>query len=553
MNKNSQIVEKSNIKIVVLLALFSTVLFLNTLENDFTYDDLKVVQWNPFLVEDANPKELLKEGRVVRTLTLILDHKLFGLNPSGYHLQNIFWHVLSTILLYFLILRLSGNKTTSILSSILFAAHPIHVEAVANISNRKDTISLAFSLVTFLFYLKSYECKRERRHLIISLAFVSFMLAMLAKQSAVVIPVMLYAYEFYFISPGKSRLLYDNRHRLWKFMAVFIVYGIYYLWAVIRGFLELNVTFRVEELFLTTTRMLLFYNNILLWPVNMSADHIFVLSNSLTEPKVQAALITWFIFTWVIIKLFKKVPLISFGLLWYLVTLLPVLFIPGTGYFAAERYLYMPSVGFVLIFAVALEKLLKHRYRASFLLLAAITALYSINTLNRNTIWSNNMTLWLDTLKKDPMSIRAILTKASLYHYNGEPEKAIPFYLKALEILPEDPGTINNLGSIYADLGRYDEAIRLYKNALSTALSPRLNLSNYKLINGLYEVSLKEYQAKLQDDPGNIEVYFQLGVLYVKMGENNKAIKAFEYFVEKWGKDRRYTAIAVDEIRKLKK
>lgn len=552
MSENNQTLERSNIKTVALLALFSIVLFLNTLENDFTYDDLKVVQWNPFLVGYAHSKELLTEGRVVRTITLMIDHKLFGMNPHGYHLQNILWHGLSTVLLFFLTLRLSKDKTISVLSAIFFACHPVHVESVANISNRKDLICLSFSLMTFLFYLKSYEYSGGKRYLISALIFVSFALALLSKQAAAVIPIMLYAYEVYFIPKGNNRLLLDNSRWLWKVMFPFIIYGVYYLGKVFSGFSQLNINFKIEELIFTTTRMILFYNNMLLWPVNMSADHIFLMSNSFTEPKVQISFITWFIFIWAIIKLFKKAPLISFALLWYLVTLLPVLFILGTGYFAAERYLYMPSVGFVLIFAVGVEKLLKRHYMATFVLLAAIIALHSINTFNRNTVWRNNVTLWLDTFRKDPMSVRAILSKAEICHYNGEAEKAISFYLEALKILPGEPGTINSLGTIYAELGRDEEAISLYKKALGLDMKPSLNLSHYKLINGLYEVAFKDYQNAFQNDPSNVKVYFQLGVLYVKMGEKNKAIKAFEEFVEKWKKDRRYAEIALAEIKKLK-
>lgn len=551
MNENNQIPEeRSNIKTVALIALFSIVLFLNTLENNFTYDDLKIVQWNPFLVGDATPKGLLTEGRVVRTLTLMLDYKLFGMNPAGYHLQNILWHGLSTVLLYFLILRLSKDKTISVLSAIFFACHPIHVEAVANISNRKDILCLTFSLSAFLFYLKSYEHRGGKRRLTLFMAFVSIVLAMLSKQAAAVFPVMLFAYEFYFIPPGGERLFYDNRRWLWKLITPFVIYGAYYLFIVLHRFYGLEIAFKAEELILTTIRMLLFYNNMLLWPVNMSADHVFAVSSSIKDAKVLIAISMWLIMTWGVVRLYKKEPLISFGLLWYLVTLLPVLFIPGTGYFAAERYFYMPSVGFVLILAVSIERLLRHYYKATLVLLAAIMILFSLNTFNRNTIWENGETLWLDTLKKDPLSVRAVLNRALIYHYGGKPETAIPYYLKALEVLPDDPFTANNLAVAYEQLGRSDDVIGLYGKVLSS--STQRDLSNYKLIDALHELAFKEYQSKLQSDPNSIETEFHLGVLYLKMGEKYKALKAFERFVLKWKKDRRYTEIAFDEIKKLK-
>jgi tetratricopeptide (TPR) repeat protein len=538
----------------VLLSIISVALFFNTLNNDFTYDDRQIVENNPFLIGDSGLKELLKEGRVVRTVSLMLDYKLFGLNPHGYHIQNIFWHTLSTILLFFFLLRLSGDQKISFLAAVLFVCHPSHVEAVANISNRKDILSLAFSLISFLLYLKSYETGGKRRSAILVLAVMAFFLASFSKQVAVIIPLMMLAYELYFIPKSKKRLIYDNFVYLLPFSILLGIYGILYSMPAIINFVKKG-EYGYAEYLLTTIRSMHFYDSMLLWPVNMSADHVFKFSSHFFEINIQIALFSLITMLYFLIKLRTSMPLISYGILWYLVTLLPVMAIPGTTYFAAERYLYMPSVGFVLVFSVLCATLRNYRGGMVSALLAIVIGLHSVNTINRNMVWKNEVNLWLDTLRKDPDSTTAHATIANIFNEGGMPEKAIPYYLKVLEVATEDHVMNNNIGNAYEKLGRYDEAMKYYRRAQQIkpdSSTTQRCIANLNVKMGKFKEAIQGFQFVLQNDPKNAEVYFDLGLFYENTGDKDKAIEAYEEFVKRWKKDKYYTDIALSRIAKIK-
>lgn len=514
------------------LALFCGFLFINTLNNDFTYDDIQVIKNSRFITGDVGIKDLLNESRPVRTVSLILDYKLFGLNPIGYHIQNIFWHGLSAVLLYFFLLRVSRDQAVSLMASILFASHPVHVEAVANISHRKELLCLSFSLISLLLYLKSYEYKGFLRYTTIITALLSFALALLSKQVAAFLPLMAIFYELYFIPQCNKRLLLNNYKYLIIVGLISILYGVYYaIPAYNNFFIEKAVWYNITytEYLSSTIKANLYYLRLLLWPVNQSPHHPFPAPGHITDMEVLSALSLLILLFWTAIKLRKKAVLISFGILWYFATLLPVMLIPGTAHLLAERYLYIPSVGFVLVAGYAISKLLD-RGRIITGLLIAIISFYSINTVDRNLVWRDEYSLWLDAAKKEPKSWLAHNNLGNIYQKMGRLNEAKTHYAEALKLRPNDPVIRNNLGTLYDEMGLLEDAVIEFQ----TAINLKHDYADaYYNLGGIYrklrsfDKSIEAYEMALKFNPSFFKAYNNLGAVYADKGLYDKAINQY--------------------------
>lgn len=527
----------SNKKAVIWLSLFSTALFINAIRNDFTYDDIQIIKNNHLVWGNLSLNDLFSQSRAIRLLSLKADYLLFTLAPQGYHVQNIIWHCCCTILVYFLCLRLGGEKALSMIVALLFASHPANVEAVANISNRKDMLCMAFSITAFLAYLKSYEYIGIRRLVVLSFSVIAWIIAILSKQTAAVVPFGILIYEYIFIHAGKKRLLAGN---VFIIGPILLPFSMYYAFSYIKPVLiefYLYSTISICEYIFTTLRMTLFYCSMLLWPTNMSADHVITASKTIWEVRILLSIFISILLVWGIIGLRKKHPVAAFGILWSIIFLLPVTIIPGTSYFAAERYLYIPSFGYALVLGSIILSLLRHR--AAFVIISLIILFNSLNTINRNTIWYNSATLWMDTFKKDPDSALAHNNLGLVYlsiaqSINKEEYKnAIKHFEAALLINPLYPNAHNNLGLVYANQGRLDEASKEFKEAIKLC-KVSYECSDYHYNLGVLlsgqnrdNEAIEEYKAALKINPKYIEAAYNLGLIYLKKGLDNEARAAF--------------------------
>ena len=164
----------------VLLLGLAFLLFSNTFLSTWTYDDFKLIVNNPdirsldLFLKDSQP------GRVGREISLMIDYRFFGLNPAGFHIQNILWHGINAILIMILVGRLGGSRFVALLSSFLFLVHPIQVEVVANLSHRKDSIALTFILLSVLSYLEIFRRNFKKEHCM-AFAILFFIMAIMTK------------------------------------------------------------------------------------------------------------------------------------------------------------------------------------------------------------------------------------------------------------------------------------------------------------------------------------------------------------------------------------
>jgi hypothetical protein len=479
MELRSEVVSRSSrVTSLHLLGLLVATAFLynGVLWSEFTFDDLLVVRGNESL-RGWDPARLVSEewGRQVRTLTLMVDYALFGDDPVGYHLHNLLWHSLAVVLVYGLMRRVLERPGLAFVGALLFAVHPIHVDSVANVTNRKELLCAAFSLLSFLAYDRFLREEGAYRWALAAGALGAFVLALFSKEVAVVVPGLLVMHELLLVPPQRRVLM---RHPV--LMGTVALAGA----AGVLGYVFRHIDFAALEqsqtvagyagepsvtgIVLTSSRAFFRYVELLLWPARLCPDHTVNLARSLTEP---GTLLAWGGLAGAVgasLWAVRWSRSVAFGLGWVLICWLPVSNLVPTAYILADRYMYLPSVGFCLAFVAAGAALLD-RVRSRGLawapalaavLMTVLLSAHAVRTLRTNAYWQSNESLWQFTLSCNPRSWRAYLGLGRLRllsHFHGE---ALEYLDRANALEPRNASIRFNRGLTLVAAERFPDAIR---------------------------------------------------------------------------------------------
>jgi tetratricopeptide (TPR) repeat protein len=444
----------------------------------------------------------------------MLDFYIFGLRPWGFHLTKILFHMGSSLIVFLMATMLIsryGEKNTGTETSkqyipfaaaLLFATHPIHTEAVLGITE----VSLAF-FYFLSFYLYVRADVRGRGVPASSLVF--FFLAALSKETALTLPVLLFAYDYSFKRDSVFRPKPETIYLLVKrYLPYLVLAGIYLILRTyaIGGFTQAraHAELSVYEYFINVFPLFIQYLGKLILPVNLNAAYVFHPIHSLLEWRGIMGFVITLCFIVALYLVRNRNRVAFFSLLWMVIPLLPVLYIPALGeHTFAERYLYLPSVGFVIIVSLGLSvrnnrNILVRRNigTVAFAIVVVITVLYSLGTIKRNPAWKDDFTLWSDTARKSPDNHIPHYNLGFLYDSQGLLDKAIEEYKAAIRLNPDYARAHTNLGFVYSKQGRIDEAI-------------------------------EEYRSAIRLDPNAEKAYNNLGTAYQSQGRIDEAIGAY--------------------------
>jgi hypothetical protein len=461
---------------LVFIALSSCV-FANTFANDWTMDDLPAIVNNPDIQSLYNFLSNTKPKRPLREITFMLDNALFGLKPAGYHIQQIFWHSLSALLIFVLVCRLGGDKKVAWISSLLFLVHPVQVEVLANISHRKESLVLAFSLFSLLAYINVFECGKNKTFwgaVALCLAFIAF----LAKESAVVIPILFLVYELVFID-RKDRLLL--KYPLLPLLVLACIAAVFLVWLDSVGGIEavkrkMNLSLIIRANYYTNSEFATWYPmalkswtfmfSKLLFPLDLAVEYSFPVPRSWLNPWVVIAFLFIILYVLSLYFSYRRQSMIFFALIWVASFFLSVSNLFPLSYFAADRYMYAPSAGFFIIAAFLLTRYLS-RFRSALVMAVLMLLLtFSVLTWRQNRVWYSNFTLYSNAVKVSPDSAFALNNVGWEYYMRKDVKQAIYFLKKSAEINPYFPLPLYNLASIYERLGDRDKAIYFYSKSL---------------------------------------------------------------------------------------
>lgn len=456
-------------------------LFSNTFGHAWTMDDIPVIVQNPDVTSLSAFFRDSYPGRPLRELTFLIDHSLFGMNPAGYHIQNILWHGVNAFLLYLLALRLGMGRMAAGAAALLFLVHPIQVEVVAQVSHRKDSLALAFSLLSLLSYASAFD-PRRRKGLRLCLAVSLAGVALLAKQNALVLPLVFAAWELA-VLPPKERLLLRRPRLAWCLAGVAVAAGV--AWVVSLGgpeaflgtmrlSLMLHANFFGEAGFSTWYAMVVkswgFMATKLLWPARLAVEYTFPVPRGWSDPWVVGALVGVFLYGVALLMAWRRrLAIPFFSLVWIVLFYLPVSNLLPTAYFAADRYLYAPAAGFCLLVAWGLGRLLGGRTVPVAAVAVVLAIPLAAKTWDQNRVWSDPFTLYSHALDVSPDAVYVLTNMGVGYFERGDVPRALEMLGRAVKVNPWFAPGYHTLGTIHEQLGNRRQALVNYVRAVEAS------------------------------------------------------------------------------------
>ncbi|MGH7890245.1 MAG: tetratricopeptide repeat protein [Thermodesulfobacteriota bacterium] len=542
---------------LVFLFLISFAVFLPSLKNGFVWDDVEAIQENYNAFRTLNITSLVipkdkKHKRVgyyrpVVFSTMFVDKSIWGESPFGFHLSNLVFHSVSTVLFYLLALfvlmefKVERKELIAFFSSLFFAFHPMHVESVSWVAGRTDVLCGLFFFAAFIFYILSY---RKLWFLVLSALF--FFLSLLSKEVAIAFP--LAAFSFDFVS-GR----YKGRANIVKY-AVCGVLVLIYIYLRGRAFIvvpeisdarigqSFNEGIRIFGVLKVVLNSYLFYIKELVLPFDFNAYIATVPGGGYYS--LFSILGVFILFVVSFLSLKKKHGIIAFCILWILITLAPSIVIavsriPTTP--LAERYLYIPSAGYCLLIAYLIFRVAGRIKPQNVAYLAGIVIIvfYLIFTINRQSVWKNNLALWEDTSKKSPREFLSHLNYGGALNDAGRIDEAIKEFMVALS--PEvstnkrqKARASGNIGVMYGLKGDFSSSEEWLLKSIGydkTYGRPYFHLGLIYFIRGdrgdssSYSKAEEYLKKTLRIYPNFGRAYLTLSKLYVRLNNRDKAVK----------------------------
>jgi Flp pilus assembly protein TadD len=402
-------------------------------------------------------------------LSYMLDYQLYGLSPGGYHLTNLFWHLLNCLLLFRILQSMTRENWPSFFVAILFAIHPLRVESVAWVTERKDVLSAFFWLLTTWLYLRYVRVPVLKNFIPV---IVSMGLGLMAKPMLVTLPFALLLLDFW---PLRRVQAYRSWISLLKekipLFVLALISAALTIWAqtsVITMFPwdSKPLPLRIENAVISYVGYL--YK--IFWPVGLSAFYPYP-DSGFPLWKLGLASITLGGLTWLAWRSRRRFPYVLIGWLWFVGTLVPVIgIVQVAGHALADRFTYIPSIGIFIIIAWGIRDSISLRppYRWG-LVLACTSAVIVLSALCHIQVqhWRNSITLFQHALSVQEDNSLAHACLGAAFLQQGNPELAEKHLTRALEINPNYPEALNDLGMILLDKGMYREAVTRFSQALT--------------------------------------------------------------------------------------
>ena len=558
----------------IFLAAITWVVFGQTLRHDFlNYDDNRYVYENPEVTRGLTIHGIVwaftnrhaNNWHPLTSISHMLDCQLFGLNPGGHHFVNVFLHTVAVILLFLVLRAMTGSIWRSAFVAAVFAVHPLRVESVAWISERKDVLSAVFFMLTLGAYARYARQPSLGRYVAMSILFA---LGLMSKPMLVTVPFVLLLLDYWplgrFAGRGTNRrLIFEKIPLLLLSIALCTVT----LWAQTRGMVgveKLPLVLRVNNALVTCV----IYLQQMIWPVRLAVFYPHP-EDSLQLWEVALAVGVLAIITTGAIALRHRFAYLITGWFWYLVMLAPVIGIIQVGSQAhADRYTYLPHIGLYLAVTWAASDALAfrpHRKRILDALAVLAIATLSWRAWIQTSYWRNSESLWLHTLavtSENPVAhnsfgilllrqdrvneaidqFQRALNIDPTYgdaHNNlsvaltrkGLPDEAIAHLRMFLTSYPEEAKAHYNLGNALLQKGELNDAIAAYEKALSIQSNyaeARYNLGIAFQQSGRIDEAIAQYQKALQDKPDYAEAYYMLGNNLLVKGRIDEAIESYQ-------------------------
>ncbi len=525
---------KRALLVVFLLAITFAVFWQSTGHEFIVYDD------NVYVGENIHVNTGLTYRNMVWAFTTIeasnwhpltwlshmLDCQVYGLNPKGHHLTNILFHIANTFLLWYLLFSATRQYWQSIFVAALFALHPLHVESVAWIAERKDLLSTFFMFGTLILYTRYTKTTRP---LFYVLALVLYVFGLMSKPMLVTLPFVMLLWDFWPLGRLRLRALLreDTQYSMpdetsspsllhlilekLPFFALSLLSSIvtYYAQAhgeSVAGARAVPFTFRSVNALVSYAK----YIENMLWPHDLAV--IYPLPRTLTLVQAAVSGLILIGITVVVCRRARVNPFLPMGWLWYLGTLVPVIGLVQVGRQAmADRYTYIPLIGLFIMISWGIPALTgTFRYRRSIITAVALLVLVgsSLCTWRQLGYWKNNITLFTHAIQVVENNYVAHMNLGLAFFQRGDTEEAIKHYFRALSMRPNTDDLCYYLGLAFGVQGNLNESIIFLRKAVE--INPKFAVAHYNLgvalaRQGRLDEGIRHFTRALQIDPALME------------------------------------------------
>jgi tetratricopeptide (TPR) repeat protein len=509
---------------ILLIAALGFVVYAPSINGKFIYDDKFLVKENTYVKSWANIGKAFTQDigsgadqpfsfyRPLQLVTYMLDYSIWGLREFGYHLTNIILHVLASISVYWFVAVLLGNPLVSLITALLFVAHPLHTEAICYISGRADPLSTIFFMLAFIYYIKQTR-KDDLAYFI--LMILSYALSFLSRETCVILPALALLYHYAFKVKIKWKLFIPIAA-----MAVLYVISRYTVLAFLIKDLPIHTTAlqRIPGFFVALAG----YMRILFWPLDLHMEYgapIFPWNYFQVYIGIGVLVTILAILAWK-----RRSTVTFFGIAWFLIALAPVTNIYAINAFMAEHWLYVPCIGVFILMANGIAWLSekKNLRMIAALIIAALLIFYSAVTIRQNEYWKDPVSFYERTLKYIKWNPKLYDNMGDALCAAGRDNEAIPYFQRAVELEPRYAGAYSNLGNVYFKQAKYEDAFALYKKAVEIKPDFALgynNLGNVCVVMGKYDEALAYYAKVIELAPNNPGVYSNMGLVYKIQGK----------------------------------
>ena len=534
---------------LAIILVLGTVIYSNSFDCSFHFDDILSIVKNDAIkdVSDINTIWKSNSRRFMSYLSLAINHHFGALNVWGYHFFNLMIHLTTALLVYWLmfitlktpnvksLIPVKDQKWIALVVALIFVSHPLATQSVTYIIQRMASMVTLFYLFAIILYLKG-RLNQGSTSLSIGYfitALIAAIFALFTKENAFTIPLVILLLEISLFKRDKIVINF-SKPRIILGCIVFLSFLLLLFSRVSSSFFQtippsFGHTYTVTpwNYLLTQFSVIVKYIQLLCFPINLNLDYDYAISNSLMEPRTFLSLGFLLALVGLSLYLFKKQKLISFGIMWFFITIsIESSFIPLADLIFEHRT-YLPSVGFFMILTIGIYQLIWQKNKKIALgLIFLIIGTNSFATYQRNKVWKNEGTLWNDVIAKSPDKARPYLCRGNYYKNLKRNKEALSDFTKSISLNPAYIEPYNNKGTTLYNEGLLTEALSYLNYAIENSpdyTEAYINKGIVLATQKKYTRALENYNKAIEIEPNNADIYINRSLTYLNMGDKNKS------------------------------
>lgn len=538
------------VSLIICLLLVAAVwaVFGQTIRDQFVnFDDEDYFLGNPHVQTGLNRANMAWAFQVgyaanwhpLTWLSLMLDAQLFGPGPAGPHLTNVLLHAANAVLLFLLLRRLTDALWPAALVAALFAVHPLHVESVAWVSERKDVLCAFFFLLTLLTYASYAWCVAQsnfRMAAVYGLSLLFFALGLMSKPMVVTVPFVLMLLDYWPLQRLSVSTLPKLICEKIPFLALSVISSVLTLIAQ-KTALTLTLTLPFWIRLGNALISYVLYLGQMVKPTGLAVFYPYY-QNRTFYLKVTLSVLFLLGISAAVWRWRKRSPYLLFGWLWYLGMLVPVIGLLQVGGQAhADRYTYLPLIGIFIMLVWAINDFVptwRQRSVVFAVIAAGVTGALMISAFRQALYWHDSESLWKHTIACTAHNHVAHGDLGAVFFRQGRNTEAAEQFQEALAINPRYVEAHNNYGLVLVQQGHVDDAIAQYQAALKIkpkSAEAHVNLGNVLVTKGQAEAGIEQFKEALQCDPNMSEAHNDWGAVLLTHGHPAEAGSQFEQAV----------------------